>query len=363
MRKGLLFVAAGVTALAACQEKGGYTINGTVAGAGDGDYVYMRYHEGYRSLTLDSAIVKNGRFVFRGMPDSLSEPKYISYGNDENSQVSLVFIEEGNINVDLSGKAAGTPANDAFAAFSEKYTAYDRQMGDIVKTFHTDTTLTDIQKDSLEKAYDKVMSECMDYVYTQTENNIDNAVGAYLLQTHGYSLDVEQSKALLDKMPAKFLSSSSMSSLKEYVDNAVKTVVGKKYVDFAMNTPEGESVRLSDFVGKNKYTLIDFWASWCGPCRQEMPNVVAAYKKFKSKGFGIVGVSLDNDADKWKQAIKDLNITWPQMSDLKGWQCEGATLYGVRGIPATVLVDQEGNIVDRDLRGDAISERLGELLK
>lgn len=363
MRKGLLFVAAGVMTLAACQEKGGYTINGTITGAVDGDYVYMRYYDGSKSVTLDSAIVKSGKFEFKGMPDSIFEPKFITYGNDANSQVSMVFIEEGNINVDMSNKTTGTPANDAFTVFNEKYTAYDRQLGDIQRIFRTDTTLTDVQRDSLVEEYDKIMSECMDYVYTQTETNINNPVGAYLLQTNGFSFEVEQAKALLDKMPQKFLSSTLMSRLKEYVDNAMNTVVGKKYIDFTMDTPEGKSVKLSDFVSKNKYTLIDFWASWCGPCRQEMPNVVAAYKEFKSKGFGIVGVSLDKDADKWKQAIKDLNITWPQMSDLKAWQCEGAALYGVRSIPATVLVDQEGNIVARNLRGDEISAKLGELLK
>ena len=130
-----------------------------------------------------------------------------------------------------------------------------------------------------------------------------------------------------------------------------------------MNTPEGKSVKLSDFISKNKYTLIDFWASWCGPCRQEMPNVVAAYNEFKAKGFGIVGVSQDNNLESRKKAIKDLNITWAQMSDLKGWQCEGAALYGVRAIPATVLVDQEGTIVARNLRGDELKAKLAELMK
>lgn len=366
MKKGLLFAAAGVMALAACQEKGGYTINGTIAGAKDGDYVYMRYYDGKEAFTLDSALVKNGKFEFKGMPDSVFAPKFIIYGNEEQNINATVFIEDGIINVDMAegnSKVSGTPSNDAFAAFTEKYAGFENQMTAIATTFRTDTTLTDVQKDSLLKEYDKVMNEGMDYIYAQTEANINNAVGAYMLQSNGFLFEVEQASALLEKLPQKYLSSSSMMRLKEYVDNAMNTVVGKKYIDFSMNTPEGKTVKLSDFVSKNKYTLIDFWASWCVPCRQEMPNVVAAYKQFKAKGFGIVGVSLDKDADKWKQAIKDLNITWPQMSDLKAWQCEGAELYGVRSIPATVLVDQEGNIIARNLRGDEISEKLGELLK
>lgn len=366
MRKGLLFAAAGVMALAACQEKGGYTINGTISGAKDGDYVYMRYYDGREAFTLDSAIVKNGKFEFRGMSDSVFAPKFIIYGNEAQNINATVFVEDGTINIDMAegnSKVSGTPSNDAFSAFTEKYAEFENQMTAIATTYRTDTTLTDVQKDSLLKEYDKVMNEGMDYIYTQTETNINNAVGAYMLQSNGFLFEVEQTKALLDKLPQKFMSSSSIVRLKEYIDNAMNTVVGKKYIDFSMNTPEGKTVKLSDFVTKNKYTLIDFWASWCGPCRQEMPNVVAAYNEFKSKGFGIVGVSLDKDADKWKQAIKDLNITWPQMSDLKAWQCEGATLYGVRSIPATVLVDQEGNIIARNLRGDEISEKLGELLK
>ena len=104
------------------------------------------------------------------------------------------------------------------------------------------------------------------------------------------------------------------------------TAVGQKFTDFEMQTPEGKTVKLSDYVGKGKVVLVDFWASWCGPCRREMPNLVEAYAKYKNKNFEIVGVSLDQSADAWKEAIKKLNITWPQMSDLKYWNCEGAQL-------------------------------------
>ena len=167
---------------------------------------------------------------------------------------------------------------------------------------------------------------------------------------------------MVEKIPAALVN-ERINKLKAHIETSEKTAVGQKYIDFSMQTPEGKTVSLSDFVSKNKYTLIDFWASWCGPCRREMPNLVEAYAQYKGKNFEIVGVSLDQDAAAWKESIKKLNMTWPQMSDLQGWNNAGAKLYGVNSIPATVLVDQEGTIVARNLRGDAIKSKLNELLK
>jgi peroxiredoxin len=199
-------------------------------------------------------------------------------------------------------------------------------------------------------------------VYQTIEANITNPVGVYLLPSYAGAFELDKQKALVEKIPAALVN-ERINKLKAHIETSEKTAVGQKYIDFSMQTPEGKTVSLSDFVSKNKYTLIDFWASWCGPCRKEMPNVVEAYKAFKDKGFGIVGISLDENADKWKEAITALNITWPQMSDLQGWNNAGAKLYGVNSIPATVLVDQEGTIVARNLRGDAIKSKLNELLK
>lgn len=135
------------------------------------------------------------------------------------------------------------------------------------------------------------------------------------------------------------------------------------YIDFAMDTPDGKTIKISDFVSDNKYTLVDFWASWCGPCRAEMPTVVKAYDDFHDKGLEIVGVSLDTEKSDWVSAISLLKMPWPQMSDLKGWECAGAQLYNVRAIPANVLIDQQGKIVAKDLRGETLLQTLEELLK
>ena len=141
------------------------------------------------------------------------------------------------------------------------------------------------------------------------------------------------------------------------------TGVGAMYTDFSMPDPNGKVISISDYVGKNKYTLVDFWASWCGPCRAEMPTVVKAYDLYHAKGFEVVGVSLDNNKPAWVKAIDQLKMPWPQMSDIKGWACEGAALYNVKAIPANVLIDQQGKIVAKNLRGEDLLNKMAELLK
>ena len=130
------------------------------------------------------------------------------------------------------------------------------------------------------------------------------------------------------------------------------------YTDISLPGPQGQTVKVSDYVGKNKLVMIDFWASWCGPCMGEMPYVVKAYEMFHDKGLEIVGVSLDKDKASWLAAIEQTGQKWPQMSDLKGWDCEGAALYGIQSIPANVLINEQGEIVARDLRGDALLKEI-----
>jgi peroxiredoxin len=145
------------------------------------------------------------------------------------------------------------------------------------------------------------------------------------------------------------------------IDEKKGTTVGFKATNFTQTTPDGKKVSLSDFKGK--YVLIDFWASWCRPCRMENPNVVSAYNRFKDKGFTVLGVSMDSNRDPWIAAIKQDNLTWTHVSDLKGWGNEVGKLYNVTGIPQNFLIDKEGKIVAKDLRGAALDEKLAEIIK
>ena len=148
------------------------------------------------------------------------------------------------------------------------------------------------------------------------------------------------------------------SETNEEIDLAAATGINSKFVDLGLPGPQGQTVWVGDYVGQNKLVLIDFWASWCGPCIRELPNVVKAYECFHDKGLEIVGVSLDKDKASWLAAIEQTGQKWPQMSDLKGWECAGAQIYGIQSIPANVLIDDHGKIVARDLRGDALLKEI-----
>jgi peroxiredoxin len=364
MKKFAYFMAAGTLALAACTSNKSYHITGTVEGAQEGDVVYLQEYTNRELVKLDSAIVRNGEFTFTGEQDS-TVSRFLSYTKDDVHYVTDFFLENGKIKVVLSDNSVveGTPNNDVYQAFKSQSKTLNDEMREIYMRARTDSTLTADEKDALMKELDRKDSISMDLAYTTIKNNITTAVGASLLPDYAPAFSLEQQKELLGLLPEQYQSNDRIARLREHVETVDKTSEGQHFIDFTLNSPEGEPVTLSTLIAQNEYTLIDFWASWCGPCRAEMPNVVAAYNAYKDKGFGIVGVSLDNNVDKWKDAITNLNITWPQMSDLKGWENEAAKLYGVNSIPATVLVNREGIIVARNLRGEAIAEKLAELLK
>jgi thiol-disulfide isomerase/thioredoxin len=191
-------------------------------------------------------------------------------------------------------------------------------------------------------------------------DNRDNELPAKYIKDAMYQFSYEELKNALDPKTA-YYNHPDVAPAKMLLAGYEKRKPGIQFHELSMKDPADKDVTLSQWVGKGNYVLVDFWASWCGPCRKEMPYVITAYEQFHPKGFEVVGVSFDQKKDAWINAIQQMGMQWPQMSDLKGWKCAASDLYGVSSIPSNVLVDPQGKIVAMDLRGEKLLNKLKEI--
>ncbi|MDH6358444.1 AhpC/TSA family protein [Parabacteroides sp. PF5-9] len=341
--------------LVACAQQPGYKISGTVSNADlNGKYIYLYEYNKSIENPLDSTLVENGKFTFKG--DQLTptlgvieftskdfEPQRAQTGL--NAPYKAIFVlENGQLTVDLNETptVTGTPENNDWATLQTE----------LLKGLTT-------EHEDEEAAYRQLMSLVQQYI----QNHPDNVSSAKLVYDFRHSLEEDFRRQAINNSGDLFKSVAGVDKLIEHLATLEKVAIGKKFTDFEMADPKGNAIKLSDYVGKGKVVLIDFWASWCPPCRRDMPHLVEVYKQYKGKKFEVVGVSLDRTHDAWVKGIEELNITWPQMSDLKYWQCEGAALYGVNSIPHTVLIDGDGTIIAKNLSGELLDAKLAEILK
>ena len=365
--KKYFILAASALLLAACGEQPGYKISGTVTNADlNGKYVYMYEYGVKDAASLDSALISDGQFSLEGTQDNarLCLLK-VNTGNERERGYQTVFVlENGQLRAQLgeeNSSVNGTAENDAYASLNA-------QLGTLLK----DMDQLNEESRSEDKAVAKAAAEKMEELSTQEismitayiKANTNKLSAAKLFVENNYSMEEADLFEIADKADSLFKSAPRMENLLKVIDARRSVAVGKKFADFEMADVDGKARKLSEFVGNGqKVVLIDFWASWCPPCRRDMPNLVEAYKKYKSKGFDIVGISLDSKAEAWEKGIKDLNITWTQLSDLQGWKNAGARLYGVNSIPHTLLVDKDGTIIAKGLHGAEIDAKLQELFK
>ena len=349
------------------EKKNNFTINFDIVDANGDVTVVMQHRRAGKWIKDDSVVLKNGKGSLSG---NIESPELYYFVLKEKQGYMPIWVDKGTINVktDLmhmrSPQITGSKSQDLYMAYQDSVSKFSQMENAMGQDYSVARKNGDTKKmDEIEEAYNKLQDEKNNYMIGYAMRHNKDVVSAFIIMNNSYSLNVNQ----LDSVVSAFDSSINNSYYVKHLQDRVKTLkrvaVGQHFVDFTLNDPDGNPVSLSSVVEKNKYTLVDFWASWCMPCRGENPNVVAAYKKYHDKGFTVFGVSLDKDHDKWVEAIKKDGLTWTHVSDLKYWGSEAAKLYGVQSIPHNVLIDSNGIIVDKNLRGQKLQDKLAELFK
>ena len=359
MRKLLLSIVAASMTLAACNAQSGYKVTGTVEGMPDGKAIIATVN-GSSLDTLAKADVKNGSFEFTG---NVSEPTgaYIMVIGQRGAIPFMLENANITVNAGLAGlTVTGSEGQKIYDQFMAINTTTQQEAMKLQQEYQA-ANGDQAKMQAVQEAYAKLMTDAQAKETELIKANPDSYVSTFVIVSGMGQMEYEQLKERYNLLGEKAKASAQGKAIAAQIAKLESTAIGQIAPNFTITTPEGESISLYDIKGKVK--LIDFWASWCGPCRGENPHVVEIYKEYHPKGLEIFGVSLDNNKEAWVKAIADDGLVWKHGSDLKGWQSAPAQLYSVSGIPHTVLLDENNKIIAKNLRGDELKQKIAELLK
>jgi peroxiredoxin len=354
-----------------------YQVTVKLNGLKENATAYLVYQYGWSNQrVLDSAKVKKGVFVFTA---PIEEPVKTTLIIDHagaglksigiNGDWLILYLEKGRIQVKgndsiTHATITGSPLNTEYAKYAKTFAAVEKSMKAVEAKYRAApdekkkdalfiTSLQNEIKESLK------VRDSLKYVYIN--QHPDSYFSLEALTELAENAEVSKVQQVFKKLSPRLRNSKAGKDLSGLIDDAGASAIGTMAADFTQHDTSDSPVKLSDLRGK--YVLLDFWASWCGPCRAENPNVVKAYAKYHSKGFEILAVSLDSKKEAWLKAIQDDKLTWKHVCDLKGWHNEVATLYGIRAVPENLLIDPTGKIIAKKLRGETLENKLAEIFK
>ena len=342
------------TVLCVCSCKNStFTITGTVDKKElNGKTVFIKERINREWKTIDSTVIVNQKFTFNGNVDSV-KIAFIVYEFPEHKRVRQAFVLEGGkitVLIDTTNfiTIKGTAQNDLLQTYQDDKNTFNKRAEAYYKS-HKDSLKTPEQKAAFDKEMEKLNIEEVVIDKKFATEHVNTLVGTHVFTNSFYGYSLIEKESVVSLMNSETKKVKRIQEIISDIDVEKKVAVGQKFTDIKLPSITGGELALSDYVGKTDFVLVDFWASWCGPCMEFLPELQAFYAKHKGTQFEIFGVSLDDNKEAWTGAVAAHKIEWKLVSDLKGWKCEGSRAYAVNSIPATVLIDKKGQIVGKNL--------------